>query len=842
MRRLWKILAAALAALLIAVTVIATITVRRPFPDVSGTVALAGVRTDVDVVRDKNGIVQIYADSSEDLFFAQGYVHAQDRFFEMDFRRHVTSGRLAELVGTAAIDTDKYTRTLGWRRVAEEEVRELDSRTRAFLQAYADGVNAYIGGKSASSLSLEYAVLAVSGPAYTPEPWEIADSVAWVKAMAWDLRSNMDDELERSLASAELTKSQIAELFPGFDRTPIVESSGRLESDDGLNASSVAESGSAPASRVRQALATLETVKDAAQALPALLGTGEGIGSNSWVVSGDLTASGQPLLANDPHLGQSIPGVWHQAGLHCREKSSRCPFDVTGFTFSGIPGVVIGHNDKVAWGVTTMYADVTDLYLERIEGDTYLYEGEYLPLKEREETIEVAGAEPVTITVRSTRHGPLLSDLDDDAAQAGATLAEGSDRHRPFGVSLKWTALEPQQTIRAVFLLAQAEDWKDMKRAAEAFTVPSQNFVYADVEGNIGYIAPGRIPQRKKGDGTWPVPGWDRDYEWGPMIPFDELPKVFNPPEGYIVTANQPVIGEEYPHLIGHAGAYGFRSDRIHELLEGRDDLTVADMTAIQTDALNVFARELVPRLVDFRLGSSYYMDGLRLLEEWDFQQTTDSAATAYFNEFWRQLLEKTFSDELGSTPPGGDRWMQVVLNIWEDADSHWWDDKSTPLVRETRDQIVVSALRDSRDELTRRQSRIASRWKWGDQHELLLRNATLGSSGVGVIEALFNRGPEPVAGGTAIVNANGWDAAEGFGVVTVPSMRMVVDLANFDRSRWIQLTGNSGHAFHRNYTDQFELWLEGKTLSWPFSRRAVDDSQENRMVLRSARSPIDDR
>jgi penicillin amidase len=829
-RRILMVIAGLLALVIVGGAVFSFVTVRRSFPDTTGEVQISALKGEVTVKRDGKGIPQIYADTPEDLFLAQGYVHAQDRFYEMDFRRHVTAGRLAELVGDAALETDKFVRTLGWRRVAQQELALLDDDTRRLVNAYARGVNRYIEGRSSSQLSLEYAALGVTGPSYDPDPWTAVDSLAWVKAMAWDLRSNMNDEIARVLSTAKLTVDQVEELYPDYpdDHATIVGDEGTVV--DGA----FAESAPAATGLARSAVTSLKAAKNGADALPALLGTGDGIGSNSWVVSGDRTSTGEPILANDPHLAPSMPGIWYQVGLHCRTVDEACPYDVAGFSFSGLPGVVVGHNAKIAWGVTTMYADVADLYLEKVTGDTYEYDGQQLPVETREETFEVAGGESETITVRSTKHGPILSDLDDDARDVGDAGQKNTARGS-YEVALRWTALEPRPTIKAVFALGKAQNWQEFRAAAKLFTVPSQNLVYADVKGNIGYQAPGSIPIRAKGDGRWPVPGWDPAYEWTGAIPFDTLPTVFNPDEGFIVTANNKVIGDQYPVVLGADTAAGYRSERIRELLEADDELTVADMSRIQNDTYNANAERLVPALLDVELESTYYRQGQATLEKWDLHQDADSPGAAYFNAVWRNLLARTFHDELPKEqwPDGGERWFNLIDSILDRPGNHWWDDVSTPGVRETRNQVLADAMRDARDELTMIQSRSPGDWNWGKMHKLELVNPTLGDSGIGLVERLFNRGPFKVSGGNGIVNATSWDAAEGYEVTAVPSMRMIVDLAKLDRSRWIQLTGSSGHAFHDHYVDQQEMWSKGETLPWAFSDTAVEAATDDTLTLK---------
>jgi len=816
---------------LVAATVFVVASVRQPFPQTSGEISVPGLQGSVEVLRDAAGIPQVYADNAHDLFFAQGYVHAQDRFFEMDFRRHVTSGRLSELFGEQALETDMVVRTLGWRRVAERELAILDPDTRRYLDAYAAGVNAYIGGKSGSDLSFEYAVLSLTGPNYAPEPWKPADSLAWLKAMAWDLRSNMSDEITRVLATAALSAAQVEELYPPypFERhTPIVTQGDVVRGSfrQGGPRHLLRPPPRLPA-RGAQAMGD---VRDVLEGLPAMLGSGDGIGSNSWVVSGRRSATGEPILANDPHLAPSMPGIWYQMGLHCREVSAACPFDVSGFTFSGMPGVIIGHNHRIAWGLTTMYADVTDLYLERVDEGTgtYLYDGRQLPLRTREESFTVAGRDdPVTMTVRSTRHGPLLSDVIDDVADVG-------EREGPYEVALRWAALTPGRSMDAVIGIDKATSWTEFRDAARALDAPSQNLVFADTAGHIGYQAPGRIPVRAGYDGRWPVPGWDPRYRWAGYVPFRALPSVLDPDTGYVVTANQAVIGPQYPYRLTSDMSYGYRSQRIIDLLVARPTHDITDMTALQLDSLNANAARLVPYLLRVELPTNYYRQGQRLLEEWDFAQPAESGAAAYFNTVWSNVLAVTFRDQLpeAAWPDGDDRWFAVVERLLSEPDSPWWDDVSTDEVRETRDDVLLEALKRGRDDMTRLHARDPDEWSWGHLHRLTLVNPTLGTTGIGLVEAVFNRGPYEVGGGGGTVNATAWDATSGYRVTALPSMRMVVSMADLDASRWVQVTGASGHAYHPNYTDQTRLWVEGETLPWAFTREAVTEATTDRLLL----------
>ncbi|GAA2538713.1 penicillin acylase family protein [Pseudonocardia hydrocarbonoxydans] len=790
-----KILVRALVVLGVLVLVAALVvvwTVRQPFPQVDGEVALPGLSAEVTVRRDAAGVPHIYADTSADLFAAQGYVHAQDRFWEMDVRRHTTAGRLSELFGEATLTEDRVIRTMGWRRVAEQELPLLDPRTRAYLDAYATGVNAWLAQHDdARERALEYVVLGLTGVTTEPEPWTALDSLAWLKAMAWDLRTNLPDELARSAAADTLPPERVAQLYPEypFDRHPTI----------------VEGTGDGPGPGPAVVPAGLGELGDALDAVPATIGAeGGGIGSNSWVIAGEHTASGRPLLANDPHLGSSLPSVWHQVGLHCRVVGEACPFDVTGFSFSGLPGVVIGHNDRIAWGFTNLGPDVMDLSLERVDDTTYERLGARVPLDTRVERIEVAGGEPVELTVRSTDAGPIVSDVLAD----GVAGPDGSN-----AVALRWTALEPGRTADSLFALNTARDWPQFREALRTFDVPGQNVVYADVDGNIGYQATGRVPIRASGDGRAPAPGWTGAHAWTGSIPYDAMPYVLNPPEGYVVTANNAVVD---PAAYGTALTYdwsrGYRAQRIRDLLDteiARGPVDVATMGRVQFDSRVAFADDLVPAVA--RVDDSPAAD---LLRGWDGTHGADSAPAAYAEAVWRHLLLRTFDDELtgDARPGGGDRWFEVVRALLTTPEDPFWDDVTTP-ARETRDDMLRAAVADANAELTERLGADPQSWRWGDLHRLELTHATLGTSGVAPIEWLFNRGPYPVGGTRDAVDATSWNAQVGYEVTAVPSMRMIVDLADPGASRWVDHTGVSGHAFHEHYADQTGTWSRGETL-----------------------------
>ncbi|GAA3979454.1 MULTISPECIES: penicillin acylase family protein [Streptomyces] len=874
-------------------------TVRASFPQTAGSITLEGLSGPVEVKRDGYGIPQIYADSDADLFMAQGYVQAQDRFYEMDVRRHMTSGRLSEMFGKGQVKNDEFLRTMGWDRVAKEEYdKTLSASTKNYLQAYAKGVNAYLQGKDGKEISLEYAALGFEND-YKPEAWTPVDSVAWLKAMAWDLRGNMQDEIDRALMTTRLGPQQIADLYPQYpysrNRTIVQqgqydELTGTFEGSGGTSGDETSTSGaggtatgtqsSTAGSALESQLSGLQNVLDD---VPTAVGVnGNGIGSNSWVVAGKYTITGKPLLANDPHLSASLPSVWYQMGLHCRTVSSKCQYDVSGYTFAGMPGVIIGHNQDIAWGMTNSGVDVTDLYLEKLSGDGYLYDGKVKPFTTREETIKVAGGESKKIVVRETNNGPLLSDRNDELVKVGKKATVGTsapDRGDGYGIALRWTALDPGTSMDAVFAMDKASDWTGFRKAAALFDVPSQNLVYADTEDNIGYTLPGKIPTRAKGDdGSIPAPGWDSKYEWTGYIKQDELPYEYNPERGYIVTANQAVIDKDkYPYTLTTDWGYGTRSQRITDLIEskikGGGKISTDDMRQMQLDNSSEIAKLLVPKLLKINVDDPDVREAQELLEGWDYTQDADSAAAAYFNSVWRNILKLAFGnklpkelrvegqclwvdpvsttapvDETGKVlecgqrdadqaqPDGGDRWFEVVRNLMDDEKSDWW---TTPESRnrigaaKNRDKLFERAMIDARWELTAKLGKDIDTWSWGRLHRLFLKNQTLGTDGPGFLQYMLNRGPWKLGGGEAAVNATGWNAAGGYDVVWVPSMRMVVNLDDLDKSKWINLTGASGHAYSAHYIDQTGKWVKGELLDWSFSSKAVDDNTSDTLELK---------
>jgi penicillin G amidase len=829
----------------------------RALPQTTGVLRIPGLEGTATIRRDVHGVVQIGASTSHDLFLAQGYAHAQERMWQMEVWRHISSGRLAELFGPGSIDDDRFIRTLGWRVAAERDIALLAPETRAVLDAYAAGVNAWLEDNR-DQLGLAFVVTGAD-----PEPWTALDTLAWGKVQAWNLGGNMGSEIFRYLADARLgDPARTDELFPTREFGPVVvPSDGRAEPVDPSADTTTQDAAAAPSLTADQIDAWADVGLLGREALAvAGLDTADGglasrhaIGSNDWVVAPAMSTTGGALLANDPHLGISMPSVWYINGLHCAPVTAACPYDVTGVTFPGVPGVVLGHNARIAWGVTNVEPDVQDLVIETPDpGDPGRYIGPGGTPRDfiaRTERIEVNGGAPVDITVRETVHGPILNDVDDRLE--GAPL-----------MALRWTSISPDsgpdRTVESFLRLMVATDFTSFREALSGFVGPAQNFVYADVDGHIGYQLPGVIPTRSDPDdrGLRPVSGSDGSGEWTGRIPFEELPSALDPEDGWIVSANNAVTDEAYPHFIGAEFDPGYRAERIIDLINdyGQDGLNVPEMSAIQNDTAPLRARDIVLALGDSQPATP---DGALLaarIADWDGACLVDSRGCAAYMAWEYRVLRQMFDDELGPLARdyvGSTASWVALEQALADPTWSWWDDTTTPGVTETADVIVAAAM-DAAGADLRAAFGDPDGWTWGRMHTATFQEATVGSSGIGPLEWYFNAGPVAVDGADGAIDASYYRLARGypdpddpstepagmdqlFTVTNLPSYRLVMDMSDLDGARIVITTGQSGLPFDRHYTDQIEPWRTGGTLPLPFTPAAIDAATVATLTLEPA-------
>lgn len=808
-------------------------------PQYAGEIIIQGLKDQVEILRDAWGVAHIYASSSYDLFFAQGYTQAQDRWWQMELWRHSASGRLGELLGKSQLGQDIATRILGGARLVEEEIaNHYDSATLAHLQAFADGVNAYLETHTPPQLAVEYTALQIAGIQIDIKAWTVADSLIWGKYMALNQGGNMDIEMLLSALSQTLTPVMLASYGPPFpygekptiladEDLPLTVAAGMQQDTAGIRGIETQIAGGLPPD------------------FDFGLGRGKGIGSNNWVVSGAMTTSGKPMIANDPHLGILMPSIWYEIGLHCRPVSEDCPFDVVGFAFSPTPGVIIGHNQRIGWAMTNVIPDVQDLYVLRINPENplqYEWNGIWRDMTTREETIRFVDNSPtVTITVRLTHLGPIINDYQIVADE----LQTFNNKHP---LALRWTALEPGTLFEAVMKINQAQNWEEFRNALRLWDAPAQNFVFADIDGNIGYQTPGRLPIRAKGHtGILPVPGWIDNYEWRGYIPFDKLPRIFNPPRGFIVTANQAVVppayyqqlaaelGEGQNYTFSYFTAWGYRAQRINELIIQLAPHSPLTFKTIQGDNKSISAEELLPYLAQINFDDRLLNDARDWLLTWDYQMHMDSPQAALYAQFWASLVAHLYNDQFAGLhrATGNDNELRATYLLMDDPTNIWWDNINTPDIVETRDDILKIAFAEGYANTLTTLGEDRTAWRWGALHTATFVNLPLGRSGVPLAENLVNRGPVAASGGGEIINATSWNAGSGgFKVNSVPSMRMILDFSNFDNSLSIHTTGQSGNPASPHYDDMIDLWrlIEYRPMLW--SREQVNAQKAHQLLL----------
>jgi len=786
-----------------------------PLPQTEGTLTIAGLTDAVEVIRDENGIPHIYATNMNDLRFAQGYVQAQDRWWQMEFFRRTGRGELQELTGQtdSLMSTDVFIRTAGWRRAAERDLEVLSSEVLDALQTFSDGVNAYIENRSAAELAFEYRILGITGVDIPIEPWTPLDTIVWTKVMAWDLSNTQGTDRTYGEMLAEYGEEMTTTYFPDF---PYGEKPTILQPEDVPEfeaETTSANTSIAQAPRFTSVETQLAGNFDDSAGL--IFGAADGLGSNNWVVSGELTESGMPLLANDPHLGIQMPSIWYEIGLHCQPVGEDCPVNVRGFTFASAPGIVVGHNDSIGWGVTNVGWDVMDVYEITVNPDNpeqYEWNGEWRDMTIHEETISFGdGTDPIIIRARETHLGPIINDNQIDE-ETGEIL--GYNNEDP--IALHWTAYEPSRLVEAILMLNEASNWDEFRDALRLWNVPAQNFVYADIEGNIGYQAPGQVPVRQPGHlGLAPVDGATDEFEWLGYVPFDLLPSIYNPERGWIATANQALAPMEYydylaseladeygadaQYVFAYRWAQGYRGQRIVELLESSIPHNAETFQMIHGDNKFIIAEELAPTLEELDMGDETLNEARDWMLDWDYQMHMDSPQAALFATFWTRLNINLFEDQTGeiTDASGSSSNMLATTHLVDDPENIWWDDATTEDVVETRDEILIRSFHEAHDEAVNLLGENRDEWAWGTLHTSTFVSNPLGLSGIDLIENIVNYGGVATSGGPAIVNATRWSATSGdYTVRTLPSMRMILDFSDFGNNQTVHTTGQSGHPY----------------------------------------------
>ncbi|MFN2545384.1 MAG: penicillin acylase family protein [Actinomycetota bacterium] len=766
-------------------------------PPVEGELKVEGLERPVEVIRDRWGVPHVFAENLHDLSFAQGFVIASERLFQLDFMLRLSNGRLSELVADMGLHLDRFFRTVGFNRASTRIAAAYDERDLELVRANTAGLRAWLDHMPAKPV--EYEILGVE-PAFPEGEDLVTYGAAGSVFMAWILSTNWDAELLRFEIAQRLGHELMLELFPTVETPPAVVVAGKLGGD----ASS------------RRALEILKTA-------PL---TPKGVGSNNWVVAGSRTVSGKPLLANDPHLSVAVPSIWFEIHLSCPE------YEASGVSLPFSPGVVIGHTSRHAWGFTNVGGDTQDLYLERLNEDRTqaLYNDVWEPTTVHREEIHVRGrTEPEVVEVVETRHGPVMDSymigvLSPQLIQGGITET----------FALRWTgaerAIKPDTLVR----MGQARNFRDFREALRTWECPGQNIVYADVDGHIGYQCTGLYPIRRKGDGTLPSPGWTDDHEWDGWVPFEDLPWSEDPDEGFLATANQKIHGDEYPYLIGKDFLPPYRARRISELITETAKHSQETFGRIHMDTMSIPAREIVPLLLEVAPADDRQKEVLHQLEGWDGDLAPDSTAACIY-EVWckhigAEILLPKLGQELFDHFHGRRQWTngfqyQVLPSLLRFPTATWFGAEG----REGRDELLRRALNRAIEELTGSLGEDVSAWRWGALHKVRFVHQL---AMIPDLAEMFTPGIVDIGGDEQTVLASLFEPGFGYDAEVVPSWRHIIDLSDIEASVGVHTVGQSGHPASPHFRDFVELWSKGEYHPLPYSRARVEEAAEHTLRL----------
>jgi len=755
-------------------------------PEHEGTVELKGLGAAVSIERDDGGIPHIFAESETDAYFALGYAMAQDRLFQMEFLRAAGNGSLSEILGESMLKSDKFLRRIMLRpRDVQALFKSNPPHVQAMLTHFIAGINSFI--KADPDLPIEFRLLG-----HAPTLWTIGDMLAIIKLQSWQLSYNYDIELIYRQLNEKLGVENAAELFPYYsaDHLKILDEFG------------------APTAGDRELISQANQLKE-------LLGTNGG--SNNWVVSGDRSVSGKPILSSDPHLhGSRIPGPWYFAHLNAPG------LDVVGGFFPGLPTALIGHNRQIAWGLTNMGPDVQDLFIEEVNPENeyqYLYKDEWLDFEVIPQTIRIkddneeSGFRNVDLEIRKSIHGPVIKEDEEVLA-------------------LAWTGHQFNGELEAFYRLNHASNWGEFTSAVSHFSTAPQNYVYADIEGNIGYYGAGKVPLRKQGSGLFPVPGSSGEYDWDGYIPFEDMPHIFNPEGGLIVTANAEPYGKDYPYPMPGIYAPEFRTKRIRDLLKSKEKLTSEDMAAIQFDQKSYLAPIFLKHLVE--VIPEEHDDIREALSSWDHVLDPNGFEGAIYHESLETFLRLIWVDDMGLELAEKylDTWY-ISLNRWvmmlEDNSQRWFDKVDTEAT-ETRDDLLKEAFSTALASLEQKYGTgDFSSWEWGVIHNIAFHHPFEAKGGL--IEKFFNYGPFPFGGDGETVNRGTHVFTKPYMAEMTASMRLIIDMANASTSKMANASGQVGMPLQDHYTDLIDLWLAGQYVDVHLDRDELGNIQELRLV-----------
>ncbi|HLE32808.1 MAG TPA: penicillin acylase family protein [Bacteroidota bacterium] len=768
-----------------AILVIGYFLATKSFPQTSGTLVLDGLKEQVSIHRDSFGMPHVFASNDHDAYMAAGLLHAQDRLWQMDLIRRAGEGRLAEILGEKALPVDRLFRTLGLTDLSRQIASELNAESRLALESYAAGVNAYIADHR-SSLPVEFDMLGIE-----PDPWLPEHSILLSKLMAWELNYSRWVDITFGYVVERVGEERARELYPDWPAgAPVIvpkELRGSLGSD----------------------------LLGADRLFHELTGLGGfGSGSNSWVLSGSRTVSGKPLLANDPHLVLTTPARWYEMHL------STPTLDVSGASLPGIPFIVIGRNRSIAWGVTNAMVDDEDFYVEEVDSlalpTRYMVNGSWREITSRVDTILVKDQLPVVLTSYHTHRGPIVNRIEPAAALS------------PLLLSMRWTAMEATNETQAFHMINRATNWREFREGLKHFSAPAQNFVYADTAGNIGYYLGGKIPLRRVPQLSSPYPGETDQFDWQGYVPFEENPHAFNPPAGFVATANNRIVDDAYPYYVSNQWEPSWRVQRINEVLSYSGKMEIEDCQRLQLDLVSPHARMIVPHILnaypDTAIADEDLRTALTYFRNWDFVMRQEDVSTSVFQSFLMRAIRNTFDDELGEAvsrlyDTSAVRPLIALTELLRKDSSAWFDNVTTSPI-ESKNDVIRKSLEEGIRDLRQKYGGELKELNWGAVHQVEFTHV-FGENRL--LRPLFNVGPFPVGGAHSTVWKGDFRIREAFRNFVGPSTRQIFDLSDANNTRAVTPPGQSGQLYHKNYADQVPLWLAGAYRRVPLDRDRIE-------------------
>ncbi len=761
---------------------------RSSLPEYSGEIKSDKISNEIEIYRDSLAIPYISAANQEDAAFALGFVHAQERMFTMDLARRAAEGRLSEIFGKKTIPFDQMFRTVGIKNTCENILSKMNPASLKILKAYSDGVNLYIKNKR-GEYPVEFDILG-----YQPESWKPINSEEIIRMMGWELNISWWVDISFTELVQKLGVKKVEEILPEYPE----------------NGSTIIPS------EIKSYPKITSDFIDTDKRFREFMGwSGTHIGSNNWVVDGKKSVSGKPIIANDTHLGYKAPGTWFAAVLQ------EGAMNVSGFTLPGVPGVVIGKNSDISWAVTNIMNDDADFYLEKLDStkSKYYYNGEWEKLKSIEDTIYVKNDKPVLIKIYSTDHGPIISDIHP------FSFLYKEHPHTP-ALSMKWMGNDFSDEFTAILGVNNATNWNEFKSALKDFAVPGQNFVYADKEGNIGYVFGSKLPIRNSAGATFVFDGSTDKYDWKGYISQDQIPTLFNPTQDFIASANNKTL-KDFKYYISNLWEPTSRIDRIDELLTGKKQQSVSDFQKYQMDFVSPYAKEITKYILDAFQNVKVINNNLRLslelLRDWNYEMDQYSQVPAIYATFLKHLLKNIYEDEMGT-----DLYNEFVFvanipyrsleRVLSNPDCSWFDNINTPQI-ESENDIIRKSFTDALTELEEKYGKDLTEWQWGDMHKVTFKHSFSGFSGF--LDKFINIGPYDIGGdGTTIFNTEYpfYDSIEKyphfrhseFQNNLGPAMRYIYDFSNPDEFYMILTTGESGNVMSNHYRDMSQMWLRG--------------------------------